>query len=84
MYVRTKVFKNKDGTTRTYLYIVEGKRVNGKVRQEIVANLGRLEKLKEGKLDKLIEGLAKYSQKQWVQAQARSVDPSGLRNSVLC
>ncbi|HAA89971.1 MAG TPA: IS1634 family transposase [Peptococcaceae bacterium] len=75
MYVRTKVFKNKDGTTRTYLYIVEGKRVNGKVRQEIVANLGRLETLKEGKLDKLIEGLAKYSQKQWVQAQARSIDP---------
>ncbi|KUK31237.1 MAG: Transposase IS4 family protein, partial [Thermoanaerobacterales bacterium 50_218] len=54
MYVRTKVFKNKDGTTRTYLYIVRGKRVDGKVRQEIVANLGRLEELQEGKLDKLI------------------------------
>jgi len=75
MYIRTKVFKNKDGTTRTYLYIVEGKRVNGKVRQEIVANLGRLEELQKGELDKLIEGLAKYSHQQWIQAQAHSVDP---------
>ncbi|OAQ20312.1 hypothetical protein TDIS_1667 [Thermosulfurimonas dismutans] len=37
---------------KTYLYIVEGKRVSGKVRQRIVANLGRLEKLKKGALDK--------------------------------
>ncbi|HAA89537.1 MAG TPA: hypothetical protein DCE07_03015 [Peptococcaceae bacterium] len=75
MYVRTKVFKNKDGTTRTYLYIVQGKRVDGKVRQEIVANLGRLEELQEGKLDKLIEGLAKYSRQQWVEVQDLSLDP---------
>ncbi|HAA89531.1 MAG TPA: hypothetical protein DCE07_02980 [Peptococcaceae bacterium] len=40
-----------------------------------MANLGRLEKPKESELDKLIEGLAKYSQKQWVQAQACSIDP---------
>lgn len=73
MYVRTKTFKNKDGSTRTYLYIVEGKRVNGKVRQRIVANLGRLEKLQEGKLDNLIEGLAKFSRKQWIEAQARNI-----------
>ncbi|HAA90078.1 MAG TPA: hypothetical protein DCE07_05860 [Peptococcaceae bacterium] len=75
MYVRTKVFKNKDGTTRTYLYIVRGKRVDGKVRQEIVANLGRLEELQEGKLDKLIEGLAKYSRQRWVKVQDLPLDP---------
>ena len=74
MYVRTKTFKNKDGSTRTYLYIVEGKRVNGKVRQRIVANLGRLEKLREGQLDKLIEGLARFSQRQWIEACARSLE----------
>ncbi|QJA05887.1 IS1634 family transposase [Thermosulfurimonas marina] len=73
MYIRTKTFKNKDGSTRTYLYIVEGKRVNGKVRQRIVANLGRLKKLQEGELDKLIEGLAKFSRRQWIEAQARSI-----------
>jgi len=74
MYVRTKTFKNKDGSTRTYLYIVEGKRVNGKVRQRIVANLGRLEKLQEGQLDKLIEGLVKFSRRQWIEACARSIE----------
>jgi len=74
MYIRTKTFKNKNGSTRTYLYIVEGKRVNGKVRQRIVANLGRLEKLQEGQLDKLIEGLAKFSRKQWIEAQARTLE----------
>jgi len=74
MYIRTKTYKNKDGSTRTYLYIVEGKRVNGKVRQRIVANLGRLEKLREGKLDKLIEGLAKFSRKQWIELKASSLE----------
>ena len=74
IYVQNKTFKNKDGSTRTYLYIVEGKRVNGKVRQRIVANLGRLEKLQEGQLDKLIEGLARFSRKQWIEACARSVE----------
>lgn len=74
MYVRTKTFKNKDGSTRTYLYIVRGRRVNGKVRQEIVANLGRLEQLQENGLDQLIEGLAKFSKKQWIQAQARELE----------
>ncbi len=74
MFVRTKTFKNKNGTTRTYLYIVDGKRVNGKVRQRIVANLGRLEKIQEGDLDKIIEGLIKFSKRQWIEAQARSVE----------
>ncbi len=75
MYIRTKTFKNKNGTVRTYLYIVEGRRINGKVRQEVVANLGRLEELKRGELDTLIKGLAKYSQKQWIEAQTCSLDP---------
>lgn len=74
MYVRTKTFKNKDGSTRTYLYIVEGRRVNGKVRQEIVANLGRLEELQEKGLDQIIEGLVKFSKKQWIQMQARALE----------
>lgn len=74
MYIRTKVFRNKDGSTRTYLYIVRGRRVNGKVRQEIVASLGRLEELQENGLDQLIEGLARFSKKQWIQAQAKEVE----------
>jgi hypothetical protein len=76
MYVRTKTFTNKDGTTRTYLYLVEAKRSGGKVRQEVVANIGRLEKLQEGALDNLIEGLARYSRKRWLQDRAKELSLS--------
>jgi len=71
MYIRTKKFKNKDGSTRTYLQIVEGVRVGNKVRQKVICNLGRLEQLKEGELDNLIEKLAQFSEKTWVQSQAK-------------
>ena len=37
MYVRTKTFKNKDGSTRTYLYLVESVYNKGKVTQKNVA-----------------------------------------------
>ena len=70
MYVRTKVFKNRDGSTRTYLQLVKAERVNGKVRQRVVANLGRLEHLQEGALDKLIEGLVRFSRSEWIRGQA--------------
>jgi hypothetical protein len=70
MFVRTKVFKNRDGSTRTYLQIVKGERVGGKVRQVVVANLGRLEELREGGLERLIEGLARFSRHQSVKDKA--------------
>jgi len=47
MYTRTKTFTNKDGSTRTYLQIVEAVRENDKVRQKVLLNLGRLEELQK-------------------------------------
>jgi len=47
MFLRTKTYKTKDGSRRTYLHIVENVRERGKVRQRIIANLGRLEKLQQ-------------------------------------
>ena len=67
MFIRTKVFKNRDGSTRTYLQIVKGEREGRKVRQVVVANLGRLEELRDGGLDRLIEGLARFSRYQLVK-----------------
>jgi hypothetical protein len=69
MYIRTKTFKNKNGSTRTYLQIVKGVRVGNKVRQKVICNLGRLEQLKEGELDNLIEKLAQFSDKKWIKSQ---------------
>lgn len=70
MYARTKTFTNKDGSTRTYIQIVESVRENGKVRQKVALNLGRIEDLQKGNIDRLIESLAKFSKKKWIQAEA--------------
>ena len=70
MYARKKTFTNKDGSKRTYLQLVESVRENGKVRQKVVANLGRLEDLQEKKLDQAIESLAKFSKANWVRSEA--------------
>ena len=43
---------------RRYLQLVEGHRDEaGKVRIKVIANLGRLDKIKPGRLDPLINGL---------------------------
>jgi hypothetical protein len=73
MYARTKTFNNKDGSKRTYMYIVEGVREQGKIRQKIVANLGRLEDIQDGSIDRLIASLAKFSKKKWIQAEAEKL-----------
>lgn len=69
MFVRTKVFKNKDGTTRTYLQLAESYRDGKKNRQRVLLNMGRLEDMQEGQIDRLIEQLARFSQDQWVKAK---------------
>jgi hypothetical protein len=43
MFLRVKSFRNKDGSLRHYLYMVETKRIGGHVRQVIAANFGRLD-----------------------------------------
>jgi len=73
MYARTKTFTNKDGSQRTYLYIVEGVREKGKIRQKIVANLGRIEDMQGGELDQLINSLARFSKRKWVQTEAAKI-----------
>ena len=53
-----------NGITYEYLQIAESFRKEGKPRQRIVANLGRRDRLEaEGKIDSLVESLAKFSQK---------------------
>jgi transposase len=41
MFLKKKVLKNKDGSTRTYLQLVESRRVNGKPRQIVLMTMGR-------------------------------------------
>jgi hypothetical protein len=59
MYFRQKLSGN-----RSYLQVVEGYRENGRVRQRVIATLGRTEGLlKTGQLDALLASGAKFSQK---------------------
>lgn len=62
MYLKEVSQKNKDGTLRTYLQLVESRRVNGKPRQVLLVNLGRVdgEDGKE-KIEKLTEALVEAS-----------------------
>lgn len=61
MYLRTKTFKNKDGSTREYLYVVESRRISGKMKQIVVATLGRLDVIKEREsIEKLSEKLSQF------------------------
>jgi transposase len=71
MFVRLLICRNKDGSSRSYLHLLRSRRVNGKTRQELVCSLGRLDiMVADGSLDRLIEGLSRYSERQWVQMQA--------------
>ncbi|WP_430732329.1 IS1634 family transposase, partial [Aeribacillus pallidus] len=64
MYIRINKQKNKNGSVRQYLQICRTFRVDNKVRQQTLCNLGRLEHLLEnGSVDNLIEGLAKFSER---------------------
>jgi len=73
MFVRLKTADNKDGSKRHYLQICENNRIEGKVRQKVLCNLGRVEELQEGKLDNLIRSLAKFSQNLAVVSAAEDL-----------
>jgi transposase len=71
MYTRVVKGRNKDGSSRYYLQLVESHRENGKVRQELIHSIGRLDILQaSGGLDRLIASLARHSEKCWVEAEA--------------
>jgi len=68
LFVRTQT-----NGSRTYLLIVDNQWVEGKVKQRVLFRLGRLDQLlAEGRLDALVQSLARFSEKLAVLgAQAR-------------
>jgi len=64
MYIRINKQKNKNGSVRQYLQICRTFRVDNKVQQQTLCNLGMLEHLLEnGSVDHIIEGLVKFSER---------------------
>ncbi len=71
MYTRVVKGRNKDGSIRYYLQLVHAHRQNGKVRQELICSIGRLDILRvSGGLDRLIASLVRHSERCWVEAEA--------------
>ena len=59
MFIRTQTNAN-----RTYLLLVENERVEGRIRQRVLARLGRLDELRaSGELDRLLASLGRFSEK---------------------
>lgn len=74
MFVRKWVWKRANGGTSIYLGIVRTYNQGGKVYQQRLCHLGSLDQLQEkGQIDKLIEGLARFSRKRWVVANESPV-----------
>jgi transposase len=62
MYPKVKTIR-RGGRSYQYLELVEGRREGTRVRQHVVANLGRLDELKaDGKLEQLAAGLSRLHQ----------------------
>gem|GEM_PF-3575231 len=75
MFVRKWTSRRADGSSCIYLGLACTYRQGGKVYQQHLCHLGRLDQLVEkGKIDRLIQGLARFSQKRWVIADEA---PSG-------
>lgn len=71
MYTRVVKGRNKDGSTRYYLQLVNAYRKDGKVRQDLICSLGRLDMLQDsGGLDRLIASLVRHSERCWLEAEA--------------
>src|SRR6204780_4399231 len=61
---RAMFFRKKTSGGRAYLQIVENRREDGVVRQQVVATLGRLEDLREsGQLERLLRSGARFADK---------------------
>ena len=74
MFLRCLAFPRKDGSQRKYLQIVQTYREGGRVRQKIVANLGRLDELiASGTLEKISEALSRYVEKKELLCKAEEL-----------
>ena len=63
MFIREKRRVNKDGSTVTYLQLVENRRVEGKVRQRVLCTLGRTDDpTLPGRLSALVETASRYAE----------------------
>ena len=75
-------FRAKKSGPRTYLQIVENSWNGGKVRQRVIATVGRLDRLREsGHLDSLLKSGARFSEKVAVLSAAEEGEGTSVRST---
>jgi hypothetical protein len=80
MYIRSHTIKGRHGQVYTYLELVCTERRNGKIRQERVCSLGRVEELqKRGAIDRMIAKLSTAARHRWVRAEALKLGTPWVR-----
>lgn len=76
MFIKKFVHRRVDGSSSTYLVMVRSYRQGKQVYQQELCRLGKLEDLQaSGQLDRLIQGLARLSQRRWVIADEIASPP---------
>lgn len=71
MYMRFHTVRGRQGRAYTYLELAYSERRDGKVRQERVCSLGRVEELqKSGAVDRMMAKLAQVAKQRWVRAES--------------
>jgi hypothetical protein len=80
MYIRFHAIKGRHGQVYPYLKLVYSQRRDGKVRQERVCSLGRVEELqKVGAIDRMIAKLSTAAKHRWVRAEALKLGTPWIR-----
>ncbi len=73
-------FRKKTSGGRVYLQIAESRRVGGRVRQRVIATLGRLDALEaSGQLERLVRSGARFATRAMVLTAARDDPTAAVR-----
>lgn len=77
MFIRIFKQKNKNGTVREYLALVESLYVDGKKKQKTIGYLGRLDEIiEDGTIDRLVSNLDKFTNKVQVIMANKDISKS--------
>jgi len=74
MFFKVVTFRNKDGSTRQYLHLVEAVREGKKTRHKVLVTLGRVELLRaSGSLDRMADALNRLAEKEKIVDLAKNL-----------
>src|SRR3972149_2187240 len=80
MFFKVVTFRNKDGSIRQYLHLVEAVREGKKIRHKVLITLGRVELLRaSGSLDRMADALNRLAEKEKIVDLAKNLKAPSTR-----